>query len=64
MFAWKAFVMAFTALLPLINPIGSALVFVGLVGERPAVDYRQLARKVAVSTFGFLLAIELLGRIC
>jgi multiple antibiotic resistance protein len=61
MLAWKAFVMAFTALFPLINPIGSALVFVGLVGERPAVDYKQLARKVAVSTFGFLLAIEFVG---
>ena len=29
----KSFILAFTALLPLINPIGSALVFLGLVGD-------------------------------
>jgi multiple antibiotic resistance protein len=59
--AWEAFVLAFTALIPLINPIGSALVFVGMVGERPVTVYKQLARKIAISTFSFLLAIEFVG---
>ena len=57
----KSFILALTALLPLINPIGSALVFLGLVGEEPAEVYRQLARKIAFSTFGFLIVIEFLG---
>ena len=35
---WKNFVLAFTALLPLVNPLGSALIFLGLVG--PAADRR------------------------
>jgi multiple antibiotic resistance protein len=57
----KSFILALTALLPLINPIGSALVFLGLVGDEPAEVYRQLARKIAVATFGFLLVIEFIG---
>ncbi len=48
-------------LLPLINPIGSALIFLGLVRDEPADVYRQLARKIAFSTLGFLLIIEFLG---
>lgn len=59
--AWISFLFAFTALLPLINPIGSALVFLGLVGDEPAEVYRQLARKIAVATIVFLAVIEFLG---
>jgi multiple antibiotic resistance protein len=58
---WSAFLLTFTALLPLINPIGSALVFMGLVGDQPAAVYKQLAGKIAVATFGFLLVIEFVG---
>jgi multiple antibiotic resistance protein len=58
---WKAFLLALTALLPLINPIGSALVFLGLVGVQPVAIYKRLARKIAVTTFGFLLVIEFVG---
>lgn len=58
---WKSFIIAFSALLPLINPLGSALVFLGLVGEAPPVTYRILARKIAINTVIFLLVIELLG---
>jgi multiple antibiotic resistance protein len=58
---WKSFFIAFSALLPIINPLGSALVFLGLVGNVPAVDYRILARKIAVNNVIFLLIIELLG---
>jgi multiple antibiotic resistance protein len=58
---WNSLLLAFTALLPLINPIGSALVFLGLVGEEPAPVYRQLSRQIAIATFGFLLVIQFLG---
>jgi multiple antibiotic resistance protein len=58
---WISFLLAFTALLPLINPIGSALIFLGLVGDEPAETYRRLAGKIAVSTIAFLIVIEFLG---
>jgi multiple antibiotic resistance protein len=58
---WKSFLLAFTALLPLINPIGSGLVFLGLVGDAPLSVYRQLARRVAIATICFLIVIEFTG---
>jgi multiple antibiotic resistance protein len=58
---WSAFLISFTALLPLINPIGSALVLLGLVGDAPPLAYRTLARKVALNNIAFLAVIELLG---
>ncbi len=58
---WKAFLLAFTALLPLINPAGSALVFLSLVGEEPAGVYRRLARRIAIATILFLVVIEFVG---
>jgi multiple antibiotic resistance protein len=58
---WLSFLLAFTALLPLINPVGSALIFLGLVGDASAVVYRQLARRIAISTIAFLVVIEFLG---
>jgi multiple antibiotic resistance protein len=57
----KFFGLAFSALLPLVNPLGDALVFLGLVGGAPPAVYRALARKVAISTTLFLLTIELVG---
>jgi multiple antibiotic resistance protein len=57
----NAFLVAFSALLPLINPLGSALVFYGLVGNAPASVYRQLARGIAINNVVFLAIIELLG---
>jgi multiple antibiotic resistance protein len=58
---WDAFFLAFTALLPLINPLGSALVFLGLVGNAPPQVYRSLARRIAINNIIFLGVIELLG---
>jgi multiple antibiotic resistance protein len=58
---WISFLLAFTALLPLVNPVGSALIFLGLVGDEPVPVYWQLARKVAVATIMFLVVIEFLG---
>jgi multiple antibiotic resistance protein len=48
-------------LLPLINPLGSALVFLGLAGDAPPQVYRSLARRIAINNILFLAVIELLG---
>lgn len=61
MLLWKSFLIAFSVLLPLINPLGSALVFLGLAGEAPPAVYRSLARKVAINNVIFLAIIEVLG---
>ncbi len=55
------FGLSFTALLPLVNPLGSSLVFLGLVGPAPPAVYRTLARRIAISTTLFLVAVELAG---
>jgi multiple antibiotic resistance protein len=55
------FGLSFSALLPLINPLGSALIFMGLVGAAPSSVYHALARRIAVNTALFLIVIELLG---
>ena len=57
----KFFGLAFSALLPLVNPLGDALVFLSLVGSAPPAVYRSLARKIAISTTIFLIAIEAVG---
>jgi multiple antibiotic resistance protein len=57
----KFFGLSFSALLPLVNPLSSALVFHGLVGIAPPVVYRTLARRIAISMTIFLVAIELIG---
>jgi multiple antibiotic resistance protein len=58
---WKYFALGFSALLPLVNPLGSALIFLGLVGHAPLGAYRALARKVAINTVIFFAVIELVG---
>src|SRR3984957_13984902 len=58
---WKHFVIGFSALLPLVNPLGSALIFLGLVGAAPVDVYRALARKIAINTIIFFAVIELIG---
>lgn len=57
----KYFGFAFTALLPVINPLGSALIFLGVVGPASAEVYRTLARRIAVNTILFFFVIELVG---
>ena len=61
MTAWTTFLLAFSALLPIVNPLGSALVFLGLVGKAPPALYRSLARRIALNNILFLGAIEILG---
>jgi multiple antibiotic resistance protein len=58
---WKYFALGFSALLPLINPVGSALIFLGLVGAAPIETYRALARRIAINTVIFFAVIELIG---
>ena len=58
---WNSFLIAFSVLLPLINPLGSALVFLGLVGDAPPQVYHALARRIAINNVIFLAIIELLG---
>jgi multiple antibiotic resistance protein len=58
---WNSFLIAFSVLLPLINPLGSALVFLGLAGDAPPQVYKHLARKIAFNNIVFLAVIELLG---
>ena len=57
----NSLILAFSALLPVVNPLGSALIFLGFVGHAPPEAYRALARKVASTTVLFLLIIELVG---
>lgn len=57
----KFFGLAFSALLPVINPLGSALVFLGLVGNAPASVYKKLAFKIGISTTIFLFIVEVVG---
>jgi multiple antibiotic resistance protein len=58
---WSSFLLAFSVLLPLINPLGSAFVFLGLAGDAPPTVYRSLARRIAINNVVFLTIIELLG---
>ena len=58
---WKYFALGFSALLPLVNPLGSALVFLGLVGISPPHVYRALARRIALNTVIFFAVVELVG---
>jgi multiple antibiotic resistance protein len=58
---WEYFVLSFSALLPLINPLGSALIFLTLVGNAPIPVYHSLARRIAFNTVLFLVIIDLVG---
>lgn len=58
---WRHFALGFSALLPVVNPLGSALVFLGLVGIQPASVYKSLARQIAINMILFFAVIELVG---
>jgi multiple antibiotic resistance protein len=61
MLIWTYFVLTFSALLPLVNPLGSALIFLSLVGTAPNAVYRSLARRIAINTVLFFAVVDLLG---
>ena len=58
---FKFFGLAFSALFPVINPFGSALVLMGLIGNAPGEVFRNLARRIAISTILFLIVIQVGG---
>lgn len=58
---WKTFLIALSALLPMVNPVGSALQLLPLVGDAPLEVYRNLARRIAIDNIIFLLIVEVLG---
>jgi multiple antibiotic resistance protein len=45
----------------MINPVGSALQLMTLVGEAPLITYRILARRIAINNIIFLAVIEATG---
>ena|ERR1700733_6632854 len=57
----KYLALAFSALLPLINPPASALELIGLVGVGDSAAYKVLARKIAINTTLFLSVVGLTG---
>jgi multiple antibiotic resistance protein len=58
---WNFFALFFSALLPLVNPLGSALLFVGIVGPMPIHTYHRLARRIAINVFIFFIIVQLIG---
>lgn len=61
MLIWTYFALSFSALLPLVNPLGSALIFLGLVGDAPSSVYRSLARRIAINAVLFFIVTDLVG---
>ncbi|MFC5525360.1 MarC family protein [Rhodanobacter ginsengisoli] len=53
--------LAFAALLPVVNPLGSALILMSIVGDEPPAVYRRLAWRIALGMLGSVAVIELLG---
>ncbi len=61
MLLWTTFLLAFSTLLPLINPLGSAIIFLGLIGDAPVTLLRSLARRIAINNIIFLAVFQILG---
>jgi len=57
----NCFIIGFSALLPLINPPGSALELLGIVGIGEDKPYKLLAKKIAINTTLFLVVVALTG---
>lgn len=57
----KYFILAFSALLPIVNPPASALELLEVVGLGEEKPYKHLARKVAVNTVILLAATAIVG---
>ncbi len=53
--------LGFSALLPIINPIGSAVLFLSVVGNADLPTMKSLARRIAISTIWFLLIVQVAG---
>lgn len=53
---------AFAALMPVVNPFGTALIILGMVGNQPEAVYRSLAGKVAWMMLGYVAVVILVGQ--
>jgi len=58
---WKYFALGFSALVPLVNPPGSALELLSIVGLANVKPYKVLAKKISVNTILFLTVTALAG---
>ena len=54
--------LAFAALLPVINPVGTALIILGMVGEAPSPVFKRLALRVTIMMMVFIVVTEVLGQ--
>lgn len=59
----KAIPTAFAALLPVINPIGTAVILLGLTSQADAATHRRIARGVAINAVILLLVALVAGRL-
>jgi multiple antibiotic resistance protein len=57
----KYFILGFSALIPLINPPGSAFELLSIVGVADVKPYKTLAKKISINTFLFLAVAGLAG---
>ena len=55
--------MALAALLPVINPLGTAIILLGLTRQADEATRRSIAREVAVNSMLLLLAVLVAGRV-
>jgi multiple antibiotic resistance protein len=53
--------LGFSALLPVLNPIGSAVLFLGFVPNVDHATRKHLARRIAINTIWFLFIVQIIG---
>jgi multiple antibiotic resistance protein len=57
----RAAILAVAALMPIVNPLGSAPIFLSMSADLPTAARRQLSRRVAWNSFVLLAAATLIG---
>ena len=57
----RAAILAVAALMPIVNPLGSAPIFLSMSADLPTAARRQLSRRVAWNSFALLAAAMLIG---
>ena len=59
--ALKLVPLTFAALLPLVNPPGTALILLNIVGRAPPIVFKKLAWRIALSMLIFIGVVEVFG---
>lgn len=59
--ALKLVPLTFAALLPLVNPPGTALILLNIVGRAPPIVFKKLAWRIALSMLVFIGVVEVFG---